>query len=352
MKYITSCPTCETQFLLNKEHLKAYRGKVQCGNCEHIFNAKNRLTEISDEFTSPQEYQESLERENLEKENFENEATGIEIYEDTYEETYENQLAENQPLEQTQPRFQIYEESPINEKLGDKLSGVLGSVPNISDLSPNADADEVDMSDLHIYDPYNSENSTHIEISDGTSSIDDPIEVEDLTTNVKYQPREPAIKQKRSIWPIFGVLTLAILAGLQTIYFARNKIAADYPQYKPYLVQACEALNCKINLPTNLDLLAIDDSDMQEDDVHKNVIRFSSQLINNAGFAQAYPNIELTLTDIDDNPVLRKQVTPAEYLAEKTIVETGLAARDQVRVNLAINVNDLPVAGYRVLLVY
>jgi predicted Zn finger-like uncharacterized protein len=343
MKYITSCPTCETQFLLNKEHLKAYRGKVQCGNCEHIFNAKNRLTEISDEFTSPQEYQESLERENLEKENFENEATGTE--------TYENQLDEKS-LEPTKPRFQIYEESPINEKLGDKLSGVLGSVPNISDLSPNADVDDVNMSDLHIYDPYNSNNSTHIEISDETASIDDPIEVEDLTTNVKYQPKAPAIKQKRSIWPIFGVLTLAILAGLQMIYFARNKIAADYPQYKPYLVQACEALNCKINLPRNLDLLAIDDSDMQEDDVHKNVIRFSSQLINNAGFAQAYPNIELTLTDIDDNPVLRKQVTPAEYLAEKTIVETGLAARDQVRVNLAINVNDLPVAGYRVLLVY
>ena len=61
MKYITSCPECKTQFLLNSEHLKAHRGKVQCGHCEHVFNAKNRLTEISDDIHSAEEYQASLE---------------------------------------------------------------------------------------------------------------------------------------------------------------------------------------------------------------------------------------------------------------------------------------------------
>ena len=61
MNYITSCPSCETQFLLTTQHLKAHRGKVQCGNCEHIFNAKNRLTEVSDDIHSPAEYQASIE---------------------------------------------------------------------------------------------------------------------------------------------------------------------------------------------------------------------------------------------------------------------------------------------------
>lgn len=63
MNYITSCPECGTQFLLNKEHLKASRGKVQCGHCDHVFNAKNRLTEISDEIHSAAEYEASLEKE-------------------------------------------------------------------------------------------------------------------------------------------------------------------------------------------------------------------------------------------------------------------------------------------------
>ena len=56
MNYITACPACETQFLINTEHLKAYRGKVQCGNCNHVFNAKNRLTEVSDDILSVEEY--------------------------------------------------------------------------------------------------------------------------------------------------------------------------------------------------------------------------------------------------------------------------------------------------------
>lgn len=63
MNYITSCPKCDTQFVINDSLIKAYRGKVQCGNCEHVFNAKTRLTEISDDITTAEEYQASLEKE-------------------------------------------------------------------------------------------------------------------------------------------------------------------------------------------------------------------------------------------------------------------------------------------------
>ncbi|MFT6067596.1 MAG: putative Zn finger-like uncharacterized protein, partial [Methylophilaceae bacterium] len=38
MNYITSCPQCDTQFLLNNELIAAYEGKVQCGSCKHVFN--------------------------------------------------------------------------------------------------------------------------------------------------------------------------------------------------------------------------------------------------------------------------------------------------------------------------
>jgi len=63
MNYITSCPKCDTQFVINDELIEAYRGKVQCGSCEHVFNAKTRLTEIADDITSAEEYQASLEQE-------------------------------------------------------------------------------------------------------------------------------------------------------------------------------------------------------------------------------------------------------------------------------------------------
>ena len=139
---------------------------------------------------------------------------------------------------------------------------------------------------------------------------------------------------------------------MQTLYFLRTQIAAQYPQFKSHLLQACRALNCEIKLAQNLNLLTIDDSDMQESDDYEDVISFSSVLINNANYVQDYPNIELTLTDTQDQPVLRKLVTPKEYLTKNIQLEAGMDARQELRLNLVIDASELIVAGYRVLLVY
>ena len=61
MNFITACPNCGTQFMLNDEHIKAYDGDVQCGNCEHIFNTKDRLTELPADVHSTSEYHDRLE---------------------------------------------------------------------------------------------------------------------------------------------------------------------------------------------------------------------------------------------------------------------------------------------------
>ena len=303
MNYITSCPACETQFMLTKEHLKAYRGKVQCGNCEHIFNAKNRLTEISDDIHSAAEYQASLEAQEA----------------DTIENATENA-----------------EEKPIS----DVLNNVLESVPNLENLNTIDPESTAKPS-------YTRQQIPEVIESYELESLSRPTVIEDLSTEPQYQP-----KRKINIWAMLACVLLAMLAGLQTIYSTRTKIAAEYPQFKSYLVQACSVLKCEVELPKNLDFFTIDDSDMQEDDTHQDVINFSSLLINNAPYTQAYPNIELTLTDTDDQPVLRKVIKPSEYLATSTNVDAGIDSREEERINLAINVTDLAVAGYRVLLVY
>jgi predicted Zn finger-like uncharacterized protein len=312
MNYITSCTACGTQFLLNNEHLKARRGKVQCGNCEHIFNAKNRLTKVSDDIKSPEDYNASLE----------------EI------------LAEPDET-------QVLDEKRIEEKLNVVLEGV----PDLQDLaSDHADtsADFPIMAAETDDTLFIGSNTLHLTDAYDTNQISSPISIEDLTGKEKLKKT----KTKVNYWLVSLSVLLALLAGLQTIYAKRIQIAAEYPQYKTYLVQACHALQCEIPLPKNLDLLTIDDSDMQEDENRQNVIKFSSMLLNNARFAQAYPNIELTLTTTDDEPVLRKLVKPSEYLKAGTDIDAGLGSREEKRIHLAINVKDLAVAGYRVQLVY
>jgi predicted Zn finger-like uncharacterized protein len=332
MNYITSCPACETQFLLNKEQLKAHRGKVQCGHCNEVFNAKNRLTEISDDITSTDEYNASIESQ-----------TGEAL--DTSSETVEantatspaqtSEVATDEAVDWdkgavTEINIDSNDDSPIAEK----LNVVLDFVPNLSDLDANS--------------PYIGDISPSA--YEAVAAYDDeaPIVIQDLTTAPKFSIDKP----KFSYQLLLLSLLLAALAGLQATYYFRNKIAAEYPQFKPYLLQACEAMQCQVDLPRDLDFFTIDDSDMQEDESHQEVINFTSQLINGAGYTQTYPNIELTLTDADDQPALIRLVKPEEYLKPNADVAAGIGAHEEVRVKLAIHASGLPVAGYRVLLVY
>lgn len=331
MNYITACPACETQFLITKEHLKAYRGKVQCGNCNHIFNAKNRLTEVSEDIQNAEEHAEAHTNAETESDEIVTSASDIES---TISESITTELSSSG------------DEKPINEK----LNVVLEAVPDLSDLT-SADSALPDLDSAETArDPYISKPTakTISENDIDIESIRAPILIEDLTADPKFQLTKP----KRNIWLLVAICLLLIVAILQSAYFLRSTIAANYPQFKPYLVQACEHLRCKINLPQQLDLLTIDDSDMQESQDYQDVIDFSSLIINNANHVQAYPNIELTLTDAEDKPVLRKLVKPQEYLQASSNVASGIAAHEEERIKLTINVHNLSVAGYRVLLTY
>ena len=163
---------------------------------------------------------------------------------------------------------------------------------------------------------------------------------------------QPAVATPRH-WPVPVLLmALILLACLQTLFYLRTPIAARWPAVKPYLVAACDTFGCKVPLPAQPDLLAIDDSDLQEDAEYQGLLRFSSVIINKADFTQAYPLLELTLTDGADQPVLRRTFSPKEYLPSETNIAAGLAAADEIRIKLALSVDEVSIAGYRAFVTY
>ncbi len=291
MKYITSCPKCETHFLINDELIKTHRGKVQCGSCEHIFNAKTRLTEVADEITSAEEYQAIVE---------------------------ENEHQDG------------IEEIIISVNRDDEISDSNHSADSfLGELSPTANKSTEPNPKLDI---------------DTTPIVDDFI-------NKSRSSKKTSKTSTKAASVIFSVLLL-IGALFQITYHSRIKIAAEYPQFKPLLVQACTYLKCTIGLPKNLDLITIGDSDMQEDDNYQSVINFTSSLKNSANYAQAYPNIELTLTDFNDQVVIKKLLLPKHYVAADKKIVDGISADEVVMIHLALHVHDTEVAGYRMLLHY
>lgn len=147
-------------------------------------------------------------------------------------------------------------------------------------------------------------------------------------------------------------LLLFVLAAGQAIYFLRSEIAVRLPQTKPYLIQACALIGCSVELPRNARLLSIDDSDLQEDAAHKNVLILTATLVNRADYPQAYPLLELTLTDIHDKPVLRRSLGPHEYMPPGTDLKSGLAAGSDAHVRLTFTADGIAATGYRVYVSY
>lgn len=164
---------------------------------------------------------------------------------------------------------------------------------------------------------------------------------------------EKAARRHRHTWAWFAavLLMLALLAA-QAAYYFRAQIAAYFPDLKPHLQRYCELLQCAVGLPQFAELLSIEASDLQADANRSSLIVLIATLRNRAPFAQAYPLLELTFTDTQDQMVARRVFTTAEYLANNVDPNLGMQANSEFTTKLYIDSDDLKPAGYRLFLFY
>jgi hypothetical protein len=78
------------------------------------------------------------------------------------------------------------------------------------------------------------------------------------------------------------------------------------------------------------------------------LIKLNALLTNNAPYIQAYPELELTLTDANDQAVMRKKIKPEEYTNH---VKDGLKAGEELHININLETTEA-VTGFRVAPVY
>lgn len=148
-----------------------------------------------------------------------------------------------------------------------------------------------------------------------------------------------------------GVMLLLLLTGLATYHF-RDALVVKLPGLKPLLVDICDRLDCRIALPHNMDALSIVSSELEADAKLVNVITLHALLHNRAPYAQAWPSLELTLTDARDEVVARRTFHPADYLKNADEQERGIGRNREREIALRLDTSDLRPSGYRLLLFY
>ena len=167
-----------------------------------------------------------------------------------------------------------------------------------------------------------------------------------------YGDEAPASRSalQTALW-LIGCLLLALLAAGQLVHHFRGDIARTQPALKPFLENACARLGCTIPAPRQSDQVSIEASELTPEAGREPLLRLSALLRNSAGFAQDWPHLELTLTDTADRAVVRRVLSPADYLPAGAPSATFDAASEH-SISLLIDPADSGAGGYRLYVFY
>ncbi len=148
------------------------------------------------------------------------------------------------------------------------------------------------------------------------------------------------------------VLVMLLLAGLLALQYAvqeRDQLAAARPALRPWLQALCAPLRCDVQPPRQIDAIVVDSSSFSR--LRNDAFRLSFSLRNLAPIQVAMPSIELTLTDSQDQPVIRGVLAPDAIGAAAVLPAAG-ESTSSVTVSVAANGSTARVAGYRLLAFY
>ena len=90
----------------------------------------------------------------------------------------------------------------------------------------------------------------------------------------------------------------------------RDALAAHLPSTRPMLSRVCALAGCAIRPLRDVAALSIDASDLQADPAHRGLLILTATVRNRASYAIGYPHLELTLTDAQDQVVVRRALAP------------------------------------------
>ena len=381
----TRCPECGTVFRVTSEQLRRKAGKVRCGNCQAVFNAFDQWQSDSDDESltsqpaefSPQPLPSEVPAETVaETMAFVSGAPAEASPVQESEQLPETGAADFDPAatvvagpgwewnESIEPLAMPDEPAPIPETHAIHPAPEESTVPDVpveaqmpeevrfdaAETLVASPADRADKAEAHDETPEQStlaareaglvaarelaDTNSYNRWSAGTLASDG---------RGAFDSEPPA----RAAWPfVVGALLLLIALLGQLAYHYRTDIVLRMAWLQPLYA----ALGVDIPLPRNPSLVSIETSDLQSDNA-RGLFVLQATLKNRAAFAQAWPALELSLTDTNDAVVVRRVMYAAEYLPPGTASD-AFPANGDVAVRLWIEAKDLGASGYRLYIFY
>lgn len=349
---ITRCSACYTTFRVTEAQLAARDGRVRCGRCQTVFDARSALL---DPGRAEQNHVDTALEQKLAAPSAAPEAgqvdSGVDL--DTvlaYEHRIEPALAHT--VEPT------VEGAAIDASIEPSVEPAVERLPQ---QAPEPAATGSAAADPAI-DPLDPRRETSVHTGPAANL---PIGAEAVAGSAAPAPQgirqkeEPDLldfgprprKSRTALWAL-GSAVLLLALGAQAAFQYRGTIALLLPESKPYLEEFCAEAGCELPLPRRTDLLSIETSDLQGHPNNPGIMVLAATLRNRAPFQQAYPALELTLTDDRDQPLARRVLQPADYLGQNAARADGSAfpGNSEQPVRVFLEASSLKATSYRLYL--
>jgi predicted Zn finger-like uncharacterized protein len=353
MSLITRCPNCETLFKVVPDQLRVSEGWVRCGQCEEIFDASANLQQALPEEPVPA-----------------TEPTPSMLPAEEPSDHFEVPVeAEAEP--EAAPQEPVLEhDNGLHETLDEEYSQAPDHEPELqqpSEGEDESDAGRPDIEDiedeLDVHEDVQEIQDVLEVVPEHPSAPLEPVFVHGLSPRgIRSQhPTDVSFMRKshrHSVWrrPLVRMLLLLLSMGLllalmaQVLVHERDRIVATEPASKPWVEKVCSWLGCTVSPLQQIEAMVIDSSSFNK--VRGDTYRLNFTLKNSVLTELATPAIELTLTDIQDRPVMRRVFTHAEVGIASPILAPAAEANGTLTVSVKPVANTERIAGYRVLAFY
>lgn len=136
--------------------------------------------------------------------------------------------------------------------------------------------------------------------------------IDDLVPpNIRHEASESK-RYASAIWSLLAIV-MVLTATLQVIFFNRD-VLANKPGLRPYMLSFCELAHCKISELRDLSRLELSSKNVYSHPSVDNALMITAVIVNQAEFAQRFPVLQISFTNLVGDVIMARQFKPGEYL--------------------------------------
>jgi hypothetical protein len=146
-------------------------------------------------------------------------------------------------------------------------------------------------------------------------------------------------------------VVLFVLLLAQLAWWQRETVMVYWPASQPLFAQACAQVGCTVAPPRDIDGLQVEPPDLRQvDGPHR--LELKMPLRNRFNVALAYPAIELTLLDSQNNVAIRRVLWPQDYVRPGTPISAGLPAHTTQMMIVRLDIGNAVASNFRIQIFY